>query len=607
MNNIFVLKLGSSTVLHGDRIYQQIKELVNDGSKVIIVAGGAEAISRTYQGSGIREKQLVLKSGNHVRYTPPEDMHLILSAYSDIIIPKLERELRNQNISSYSQIAGKGSLVTGKVGKPLLAVKKGHSIIVRDSLYGKYESSNSSRIKSLLKLFDVIILTPPIFDSKLDQFINVDADMLAANVAINCQAAHLRFVTSTHGLLKNLSVPNSTIKNVYLSNKTAFPVVEGKMKQKIRAVKKAVNKGCCDVAITGKHQLANYTRFWKYKMNNLSDQLFVNMVSIPSVSTDEAELGRYLTRIKFNSITSKLDDAGNVTFTKGTGEHKIYLIGHIDTVQNIWPIRIENNTLYGRGSVDAKAPMATFVSALEKVKVPDDFQVICIGAVQEEVSSSKGASFIRDNYHPGMVIIGEPSGSHKLTLGYNGLFKLQLTCQIQQTHSAGKGSISSIDQVINAAKVYRQMMTKFDPHGLSSIQGIHHDSGTNATSLVLNFRVTNAAKAGYVTAILEHKVANITVSVLRNTIPFQSKRSNPLVNSFVKGFKYSQKRLPEFIYKSGTSDMNTIATKWKSLMLAYGPGNSLLDHTPNEHIEFSEYHQGINTLITSLEYLMRDD
>ena len=35
---------------------------------------------------------------------------------------------------------------------------------------------------------------------------------------------------------------------------------------------------------------------------------------------------------------------------------------------------------------------------------------------------------------------------------------------------------------------------------------------------------------------------------------------------------------------------------WQCPILAYGPGDSTLDHTPHEHIDLKEYHQAINVL-----------
>ena len=42
--------------------------------------------------------------------------------------------------------------------------------------------------------------------------------------------------------------------------------------------------------------------------------------------------------------------------------------------------------------------------------------------------------------------------------------------------------------------------------------------------------------------------------------------------------------------------MNVVAPQWNCPLLAYGPGDSSLDHTPNEHIEIEEYGMAIEVL-----------
>ena len=58
---------------------------------------------------------------------------------------------------------------------------------------------------------------------------------------------------------------------------------------------------------------------------------------------------------------------------------------------------------------------------------------------------------------------------------------------------------------------------------------------------------------------------------------------------------------PAFTLKTGTSDMNLVAPVWQCPTVAYGPGDSSLDHTPQEHISLNEYQKSIRVLIGVLE------
>ena len=67
---------------------------------------------------------------------------------------------------------------------------------------------------------------------------------------------------------------------------------------------------------------------------------------------------------------TEIDGAGNAVGMIGDGPREIVLLGHIDTVPGAIPVRIEDGVLYGRGAVDAKGPLATFVCAAARACQP---------------------------------------------------------------------------------------------------------------------------------------------------------------------------------------------------------------------------------------------
>lgn len=601
MDNLYVIKLGSSTVIHGTAIYDQITQLVKQGAKILLVAGGAEAIANTFQSAGIEEHYLTLSSGNKVRYTPEADMEIISSAYQSMIIPKIAKELTTRGITSYAQLGASNKLVIGKLGKPLLAVFDGKKRVIKDSLYGKFSSINTAAVFGLLNIYDVVVFTPPIYDTAIDKAINIDADMLAANIAVSMHAAHLTFVTSTPGVLSSVEDETSRVRDLYLDQLANLDFVHGKMKQKIRASKIALEKADCDVSISGVHSLKNQTMLWRIRLQDKERQLLANIVSIPSVSGDEMQLTKYLDSLNHGeNIKSYVDKSGNIILTKGNGSQKLYMLGHIDTVKNFWHPSMNGKNLYGRGSVDAKGPFATFYAAMNRVTVPDGYQLVCIGAVEEEISSSKGAFYVRDHMEAGPVIIGEPSGVSNVTVGYNGLFKMSITNHVSQSHSAGKGFVSSIDLAWNEVNRVRNIMASFDNESLSSVQDIEHSEIENTTKVTLNFRITKSLPTEIKTKVINETNLVSKVVVLRDTSAYKLKRSNNLVKVFTKAFSALNHEVPRLIVKSGTSDMNTLATKWKTPMVAYGPGNSSLDHQLNEHTNLDEFSTAVQNLAETI-------
>ena len=78
-------------------------------------------------------------------------------------------------------------------------------------------------------------------------------------------------------------------------------------------------------------------------------------------------------------------------------------------------------------------------------------------------------------------------------------------------------------------------------------------------------------------------------------------RTNALVKSFLGGLRsVAASEKLGFVLKTGTTDMNVVAPLWKCPVVAYGPGDSSLDHTPNEHLDLDEYWKAVSVLAETL-------
>ncbi|MBX6341927.1 MAG: M20/M25/M40 family metallo-hydrolase, partial [Thermomicrobiaceae bacterium] len=58
---------------------------------------------------------------------------------------------------------------------------------------------------------------------------------------------------------------------------------------------------------------------------------------------------------------------------------------------------------------------------------------------------------------------------------------------------------------------------------------------------------------------------------------------------------------PRLKVKTGTSDMNLVGPAWGCPIVAYGPGDSRLDHTPHEHVDLAELERGVAVLTAAIE------
>src|SRR5690606_11476467 len=82
-------------------------------------------------------------------------------------------------------------------------------------------------------------------------------------------------------------------------------------------------------------------------------------------------------------------------------------------------------------------------------------------------------------------------------------------------------------------------------------------------------------------------------------------RDSPLAAAFRQSIR-AHGGTPRHLVKTGTSDMNVVAPHWRVPMVAYGPGDAALDHTPEERIDPAEYLRSVDVLVRALVALAAD-
>jgi [amino group carrier protein]-lysine/ornithine hydrolase len=344
------------------------------------------------------------------------------------------------------------------------------------------------------------------------------------------------------------------------------------------------------------------------------------MLRIPSLSGQEAELARFLAaemdKLGFESC---VDGAGNAVGAAGEGP-AIVLLGHIDTVPGIVPVRVADGQLYGRGAVDAKGPFAAFVAAAAQLVARGELRarLVLIGAVEEEAASSKGAHYVVDRYTPAACVIGEPSGWDRLTLGYKGRLLIEGRWQQPMAHSAGREMAVAERAVVfwNAIQGYcaarNDSKTLLFDQLIPSLRAINSGSDglVDWAELMIGVRLPpnldpDALARDLVQQAEADQDDHRSALRFRGGCPaYRADKNNSLVRAFLKGVRAAG-GVPGFLLKTGTSDMNVVGPAWRCPILAYGPGDSSLDHTPDEHVAIVEYLRAIDVLGVALSELAR--
>jgi [amino group carrier protein]-lysine/ornithine hydrolase len=306
------------------------------------------------------------------------------------------------------------------------------------------------------------------------------------------------------------------------------------------------------------------------------------------------------------------DPAGNAVGVMGDGPRQVILLGHIDTVPGEIPVRVEEDSLYGRGSVDAKGPLAAFVDAVATTGALPGWQFVVIGAVDEE-GDSTGARSIVEEYRPDYVIVGEPSHWERITMGYKGSAWAEITLRQAMAHSA-RQSESACEQAVAVwsgiqswARSYNAGQERVFDQLQVSLRGLSsgEDGFEEWACLRVGARLPLAFPPEAWYARLEDLALGARAQRNGFAIPaYQVDKNTALVRTFLAGIR-SAGGQPGFLLKTGTADLNIVAPAWGCPALAYGPGDSALDHTPGEHIQLSEYAQAVLVLQAALKELCK--
>jgi len=346
--------------------------------------------------------------------------------------------------------------------------------------------------------------------------------------------------------------------------------------------------------------------------------LLANMLAIPSYSGQEGALASYLVeQARQLGLTAYVDEVGNFVASTSLHQHTsvsseqqpVVLLGHMDTVGGFIPVKIQDGLLYGRGAVDAKGPLAAFLCATARLAQSNHLQrpLVVIGAVEEEAATSRGARAVVTRYQPHACIIGEPSGSQSVTIGYKGRLLVEYELARPLSHSAGPQQNSSEAAVAFWERVRTAADTWNSQHAGSSsfvslnpsLRSINSEQNglEEWTKLLIGYRLPPEYDiAGLRTQLqrwAEEDEAHL--SFAGEEVAFQTSRTTPLARAFIQAIRTTGGQ-PTFKYKTGTSDMNVVGPVWGQNIVAYGPGDSRLDHTPQEHISIAEYTQAIDVL-----------
>lgn len=333
-------------------------------------------------------------------------------------------------------------------------------------------------------------------------------------------------------------------------------------------------------------------------------ETLIGLLSHYSPTGQEAGAVQYLVgSMQAAGLEAWVDEAGNAVGAAGRGDETVVLLGHIDTVPGEITVSRDGDRLNGRGAVDAKGPLAAFAAAVAAVQ--DQLvskRVVVIGAVGEE-GDSRGAHFVKHRYRPSCTIIGEPSSWERVTLGYKGSawfdyrVRRALAHTAAQDESACEAAVAFWNRVTGWASERNAGTGRVFEQVSPTLRGMESGSDGFYESAGLRFglRLPPGLAVAEAAGALRGLAVDADVALIDGVPAYRAEKNTPLVRAFLAAIRQVG-GTPSFSVKTGTSDMNVVAPLWGTPILAYGPGDSALDHTPDEHILIPEYLRAVEVL-----------
>jgi LysW-gamma-L-lysine carboxypeptidase len=353
--------------------------------------------------------------------------------------------------------------------------------------------------------------------------------------------------------------------------------------------------------------------------------LLKELVSIPSPTPEEDKcVAALVSFFESHGREAFTDEVGNV---RAPADDSVLYTSHIDTVPGDIPVRIEDGErgpeLWGRGSVDAKGPLAALAVAAVRTGVS------FVGVVGEEVDS-RGARYLVENREaPDAVVNGEPSGWDGITLGYRGILSGTYLCTSESGHTSrpennaiqdaiawwsaveerfdsdeyGGAPTGQRDEAGNGGKA--PVFERVTPKPVSIEGGISDDGLAVETTLDVQLRVPPRYSTEEVRELADGELKAGTVNWTDAVEPTMQSPRTPVARAFRAAIRQTGGD-PRLLRKTGTADMNIYAGAWDCPMVTYGPGDSDLDHAPNEHLELSELDRAVSVLETVAAHLTEE-
>jgi len=344
-------------------------------------------------------------------------------------------------------------------------------------------------------------------------------------------------------------------------------------------------------------------------------ELLTNALGIYSPTTKERPLAQFLCRemkaLGYSSV--RIDAGGNALGEIGGGGIRVMLCGHMDTVPGRLPVKTSEGYVYGRGASDAKSALCAMLVAGAKA-ADSGARITFAGATREEGDGLGIQTLIKNPKPVDFAVFGEPSGAHRVTIGYRGRVGAHVSLRTPGGHAGSPWAhVNALDEfysLLANLRTYEAETTVSGDHFRSlSVSptlvkaGSFHNVVPGTCDATFDVRVPPGMSCAGVRESLERILQPVEAKnpgtkhwFDEATEPYEADPGSVLVRAFQRAILVKAKIRPMLVKKTGTGDMNTFAAARQTQCVTYGPGDARLSHTPGEKVSLVDYSSSVEIL-----------
>lgn len=236
MTTTYVVKLGGGAGNDHARTLHNLAVRVKNGERWVLVHGCSEAVNRLSEAVGYPARTLTSPNGHTSRYTDARTLEVFSMAAAGVN-QELTASLSAYDVKAVG-LAGP-NVIRAERKKAIRALVNGKQVIVRDDFTGKINGVHWGLLSSVLDGGFTPVVAPLAMGDEFER-LNVDGDLVAAHIAQALNAQALVILSNVPGLLRDLSQPESLIRQFSLSELEAYSdFAAGRMKKKVMAAEVA--------------------------------------------------------------------------------------------------------------------------------------------------------------------------------------------------------------------------------------------------------------------------------------------------------------------------------------------------------------------------------